>query len=114
MVVAYWVSSRTASVNAGSSRNIYLTPEQRRAARVVYRALCRASELWRAGERNAQRIRLEVHLVLASEPLVERIDYVSVADTATLDELDTVQGKALLSVAVQLGRPRLIDNIILE
>ena len=97
-----------------SSRNIYLTPEQRRAAPVVYRALCRASELWRAGERNAQRIRQEARLVLAREPLVESIDYVSVADTATLDELDTVQGQAMVSVAVQLGRPRLIDNIILE
>ena len=81
---------------------------------MVYRALCQASELWRAGERNAQRIRQEARLVLASEPLVERIDYVSVADTATLDELDTVQGQAMVSVAVQLGRPRLIDNIILE
>ena len=97
-----------------SSRNIYLTPEQRRAAPVVYRALCRGSDLWRAGERNAERIRQEARLVLASEPLVERIDYVSVADNATLDELDTVQGQAMVSGAVQLGRPRLIDNIILE
>jgi pantoate--beta-alanine ligase len=96
-----------------SSRNVYLTPSQRRAAPVVYRALCRATELWQGGERNAQRLRQEVRRVLESEPLIESIDYVSVADATTLEELDTVQGRAMVSVAVQLGKPRLIDNIIL-
>lgn len=96
-----------------SSRNVYLTPQQRRAAPVVYRALCRAEELWREGERNAQRLRREVQRVLEGEPLIERIDYVSVADAATSEELDTVRGRAMVSVAVQLGKPRLIDNIIL-
>jgi pantoate--beta-alanine ligase len=97
-----------------SSRNVYLTPEQRRAAPVIYRALCQAVELWRRGERDAQRLRLEVRQVLEGESLIERIDYVSVADTTTLEELDTVRGRVMVSVAVQLGRPRLIDNVILE
>jgi pantoate--beta-alanine ligase len=52
--------------------------------------------------------------LLESEPLIERIDYISVADAGTLEELDLLEGPAMVSVAVKLGYPRLIDNIILE
>lgn len=97
-----------------SSRNSYLTEEQRQAAPVVYRALCAAEELWRQGVRDAGRLREEARRVLEGEPLVERIDYVSVADADTLEELEQVEGRAMVSVAVQLGVPRLIDNVILE
>jgi pantoate--beta-alanine ligase len=97
-----------------SSRNVYLTPEQRRAAPVVYRGLCRARELWQEGARDAEEIRQALWQALESEPLIERIDYVSVADADTLEELDAIQGRAMVSVAVKLGVPRLIDNIILE
>jgi pantoate--beta-alanine ligase len=97
-----------------SSRNVYLTPEQRRAAPVVYRGLCRARELWQEGARDAEEIRQALWQALESEPLIERIDYVSVADADTLEELDTIQGRAMASIAVKLGVPRLIDNIILE
>ena len=97
-----------------SSRNTYLTEEQRQAAPVVYRALCAVEELWRQGVRDAGRLREEARRVLEGEPLVERIDYVSVADADTLEELDQVEGRAMVSVAVQLGVPRLIDNVILE
>jgi len=97
-----------------SSRNSYLTEEQRQAAPVVYRALCTVEELWRQGVRDAGRLREEARRVLEGEPLVERIDYVSVADADTLEELEQVDGRAMLSVAVQLGVPRLIDNVILE
>jgi pantoate--beta-alanine ligase len=96
-----------------SSRNAYLTTEQRRAAPVVYRALGRAEQLWRRGEREGERLRQEVRLALQGERLVEEIDYVSVADAATLEELDRVAGQALVSVAVKLGQPHLIDNIVL-
>ena len=96
-----------------SSRNAYLTTEQRRAAPVVYRALCRAEQLWGRGVRDGERLRQDVRQVLQAERLVEEIDYVSVADAATLEELDQVGGQALVSVAVKLGRPHLIDNIIL-
>ena len=97
-----------------SSRNTYLTEEQRQAAPVVYRALCTAEELWRQGVKDAGRLRDEARRVLEGEPLVERIDYVSVADADTLEELEQVEGRVMLSVAVQLGVPRLIDNVILE
>jgi pantoate--beta-alanine ligase len=97
-----------------SSRNTYLTPEERRAAPVVYRALQLAQRLWQEGITDANWIRSETRMVLKSEALIERIDYVSVANAETLEELDVVKGRAMVSVAVQLGKPRLIDNIILE
>jgi pantoate--beta-alanine ligase len=97
-----------------SSRNAYLTPEQRRAAPVIYRALSVAERLWRQGVSDGDRLRTEVRSVLQEEPLIEGIDYVSVANADTLEEFDEVKGRTMVSVAVQLGRPRLIDNIILE
>jgi pantoate--beta-alanine ligase len=96
-----------------SSRNVYLTPPQRRAAPIIYQALCEADRLWRNGTRDAEQLRQEVRRVLESEPLIQRIDYVSVADADTLDELDLVQERAMVSVAVRLGTTRLIDNVIL-
>jgi pantoate--beta-alanine ligase len=97
-----------------SSRNAYLTPEQRRAAPVIYRGLCLVGELWQQGVWDAEQLRQAARQVLESEPLIERIDYVSVADADTLEELNTIHGRAMVSVAVKLGAPRLIDNIILE
>jgi pantoate--beta-alanine ligase len=97
-----------------SSRNVYLTPQQRQAAPIIYQALCEVDRLWRNGTRDAEKLRREARHVLESEPLIERIDYVSIADAVTLDELDSIQGRAMVSVAVKLGTPRLIDNIILE
>jgi pantoate--beta-alanine ligase len=97
-----------------SSRNVYLTPQQRQAAPIIYHALCEANRRWRDGTTDADKLRQEVRWLLESEPLIERIDYVSVADAGTLDELDFIQGRAMVSVAVKLGTPRLIDNIILE
>ena len=99
---------------AQSSRNAYLTTSQREAAPVVYRALCRAEDLWRSGVMDAERMRAEVRAVLEKEPLVESIDYASVADPESLDELDQVQDRAMVSVAVRMGSTRLIDNVILE
>ena len=99
---------------AMSSRNAYLTPEQRSAAPVIYRALCRAEELWRGGVREGDRLRNEVRQLLEGEPLIASIDYVSVADADILEELDTVNVPAMVLVAVRLGQTRLIDNIILS
>ena len=104
---------READGLALSSRNVYLSDEERRAAPVVYRALCEARRLWESGVRDANRLLEETRRILEAEPLVTRIDYVSVADAETLEELESVDGPAMVSVAVQIGRPRLIDNIIL-
>ena len=98
---------------AMSSRNIYLDHEQRKAATVLSRALQTAKEAYEKGERNAEKIRRKMREVLATEPLAN-VQYVSCADYDTLEELDTVTGKALLSMAVFIGKTRLIDNIVLE
>ena len=98
---------------AMSSRNIRLNREERRAATGLFLALGEARELWAAGERDAEKLRHAVRGALESEPLFARIDYVSVADTSTLEELETVTGAAMVSTAVHLGRVRLLDNITL-
>ncbi len=98
---------------AMSSRNIYLTPEQRRAATVLYRALNLAQDLWARGEKDAGHIRRQMADLIHKEPLAE-IDYVSMADPDTLEELDTAKASALVLLAVKIGKTRLIDNITLE
>jgi pantoate--beta-alanine ligase len=95
-----------------SSRNAYLTAEERLAAPVLYRALSAARDRWLAGERNAETLRAVMKSVLDAEPLAHT-DYVSVSDGATLRELSHVEGPALLSMAVFLGKARLIDNVLL-
>jgi pantoate--beta-alanine ligase len=96
-----------------SSRNSYLTPAQRAAAPVLYRALMAAKALYDAGGRSPDALRAAMRDVLAAEPLAQ-VDYVSAADAATLVELDTPSNRPiLLSMAVRIGRPRLIDNLIL-
>ncbi len=97
---------------AMSSRNSYLTPEERRAAAVLFRALRAAEAAYQAGERDAEALRRRMRETLAAEPLA-RVQYVSCADYDTLQELETVRGKALLSLAVFIGNTRLIDNVVL-
>ena len=97
---------------AMSSRNAYLSPEERRAAPVLHRSLEAAEEMWRAGVRDASVVRQRMNEVLAAEPLA-RVDYVSVADAETLEELETAGRPALVSLAVQIGGTRLIDNVTL-
>ena len=103
---------RDADGLALSSRNAYLTPEQRAAAPVVYRALSEARELWARGERNGETLRSAVRKVLETEQLLDGIDYVSVANAASLVELEIVDGPAMISTAVRLGQTRLIDNVV--
>lgn len=105
---------READGLAMSSRNVQLSPEQRQAAPVVYRALCRAHQLWMGGERNGDALREAAQAILETEPRVDRIDYVSVADMSTLDETDQVDGRTMVSAALHMGPVRLIDNIVLE
>lgn len=98
---------------AMSSRNVYLSPEERKAALVLYESLKLAQKLWEEGERNADVIRKQMTSLIQSEPRAERIDYVSIADAETLEELDRIDRPALVSLAVKIGTPRLIDNIVL-
>jgi len=98
---------------AMSSRNIYLNAEERKAALVLYQALTLAQKLWSQGERDAQAIHQQMTAIIQKQPLAE-IDYISIADAETLDELDTVKTPALVSLAVKIGRTRLIDNVVVE
>ena len=97
---------------AMSSRNVYLDPQQRTAATVLYRSLSAAKEAYENGERNAENIRGRMKEVLADEPLAQ-VQYVSCADYDTLEELEAITGKTLLSMAVFVGKTRLIDNFVL-
>jgi pantoate--beta-alanine ligase len=92
-----------------SSRNVHLTPDQRAAAPVLHRALLAARARWEAGERSGEALRDVMRAALAAEPLAD-VEYVSVADGATLAEVERVDGPALLSLAVRFGTTRLIDN----
>ncbi|HEX5810133.1 MAG TPA: pantoate--beta-alanine ligase [Anaerolineales bacterium] len=97
---------------AMSSRNVYLDPEQRKAATVLYRSLSAAKDAYENGERSAEKLRQIIKGVLARQPRAE-VQYVSCADYDTLEELKTVTGRTLLSMAVLVGKTRLIDNIVL-
>ena len=98
---------------AMSSRNVYLNPEERQAATVLFKALTLARQLWQGGEKDAEVIRRQITSVIQKEPLAQ-IDYVSVADAGTLEELEVIDRPALASLAVRIGRTRLIDNTLLE
>lgn len=92
-----------------SSRNVHLSPEERAAAPILHQALLAAREAWESGERSADALRARMRAELSEEPLAN-VEYVSVADAATLAELDRVDRPALLSLAVRFGSTRLIDN----
>ncbi|MEA5154744.1 pantoate--beta-alanine ligase [Raineyella sp.] len=99
---------------AMSSRNTYLSAEDRPAALVLSRALHAAELAWDGGERDAEALRATMRQILAAEPRAT-VDYVSVAHPDTLAELATVDPAvgALASLAVRVGTPRLIDNLVL-
>jgi len=98
---------------AMSSRNIYLKPEDRRAAKVIPRTLFAARDLWLSGERDCKILRRQMEQRI-SEVSGAEIDYISIADPKTLTELDRAAEGALISLAVKIGGVRLIDNVILE
>lgn len=98
---------------AMSSRNVYLNFEERNASTCLYKSLQMAQSLYNDGERNAQEIRTRVQSFLLTEPLA-RIEYVSIADDETLEELDQIDRSALISLAVGFGNTRLIDNLTIK
>jgi len=97
---------------AMSSRNVYLDANQRKAATVLYRSLSAAKTAYEQGQRDAEKLCQIMKTTIASEPLAQ-MQYVSCADHDTLQELEKVTGKTLLSTAVFFGKTRLIDNFVL-
>jgi len=98
---------------AMSSRNGYLDPDERRAATVLFRALQAGRDAWRGGERDGTALGAAMRRTLDAEPRA-RTDYAAVADPETFRELGHVDGRALLCLAVFIGRTRLIDNLALD
>jgi pantoate--beta-alanine ligase len=98
---------------AMSSRNARLSPEGRARAAVIHRALERGAELIREGTTSGDRVRTAILGTLATDPDAG-VDYVSAADPDTLAELDAINGRALLSLAVRIEGVRLIDNVLID
>ena len=97
---------------AWSSRNRYLNPEERKQAPVLRKALLKAAEMARNGEKSAARIIAAARERILEAPLA-RIDYIDLVDAGTLQPIEVVRPNALLALAVFFGKTRLIDNILL-
>jgi pantoate--beta-alanine ligase len=98
---------------AMSSRNTCLNPKERQAATILFKALELGQGLRRGGEKDAEQIRRQMAALIQKEPLA-RVDYVSLADAETLEELASLDRPAVASLAVKIGKTRLIDNMTLE
>ncbi len=104
---------READGLAKSSRNAYLSEDERRAAPAIYQALKLAEGMLQVGERNPESLKEAVKKRLASEPRLE-IEYIATKDATTLEDLNILSGKVLVAVAVKLGKARLIDNVVVD
>jgi pantoate--beta-alanine ligase len=98
---------------AMSSRNVYLSPEERQQAPVLYKALIMAHVMWVEGEKDSQKLRQAMIDLIRQKPL-GKIEYISIADAITLKESEKADPPAVISLAVKFGKTRLIDNILLE
>ncbi|AEB09254.1 pantoate--beta-alanine ligase [Desulfobacca acetoxidans] len=98
---------------AMSSRNVYLSPGERRSALNLSRALFKACELTAKGETSRDRLFAALKPILTCDPQIN-LDYLNLVDPQTLKEIDTIRGQARLAIAAWVGRTRLIDNILLE
>jgi pantoate--beta-alanine ligase len=98
---------------AMSSRNSYLSPDERKSATVCYRALILAGEMIASGERSSDKIKGEMRKLIESEPRAE-IDYIDIVETDMLSHLSELKGDVLIALAVFIGRTRLIDNIMVK
>ncbi len=104
---------READGLAKSSRNTYLSPEERQAALILSKSLKKGHEAVAAGERNAKKIINIIKSSLESEPLA-RVDYVEVVDFENIQRVRSIEGETLVAIAVYIGKTRLIDNFIVR
>lgn len=98
---------------AMSSRNKYLNDEERKSALVLFKSLSIAKELIKSGEINSEKIKQKMLDIINEEPLA-RVDYISIVDAETLEDLDIIKENTLIALAVFIGKTRLIDNIIID
>jgi pantoate--beta-alanine ligase len=104
---------RETSGLAMSSRNVFLSAEEREQAAVLNQSLLLAQKMWNEGEREATIIRQAMQDLIKQKPL-GKIEYISIADAETLKELEKAQKPLVISMAVKFGKTRLIDNLLLE
>ncbi|MGD9033809.1 MAG: pantoate--beta-alanine ligase [Desulfobacteraceae bacterium] len=97
---------------AMSSRNNYLNPEERESALCLKKSLDLAREMFSQGKKDVQKMREAVEKLILSHPFTE-IDYINICDPMSLEDVDRIEGEALLALAVKVGRARLIDNCLL-
>jgi pantoate--beta-alanine ligase len=98
---------------AVSSRNKYLTEEQKKDATLIYKSLQKCREMIEAGTTDTGQITAEMCKILSQAPSIQ-IEYVSIVDAEGLQKLDKIIGKVLAAVAVRIGAARLIDNIVVD
>ena len=98
---------------AKSSRNTYLSKEERKAAVILHKGLLRGEELVKAGEKSAATVKQAITEIIESEPLA-KIDYVEIVNFDNIETIETIDGSILAAVAVYIGKTRLIDNFIYE
>lgn len=98
---------------AMSSRNVYLSTDMRQQATILFKSLLLAEKLRKQGEADAAKIKQQMTELINQQPLA-RIDYISIADPVTLEELEIIRDSALVSMVVRFGNTRLLDNTVLE
>ena len=98
---------------AKSSRNSYLSPEERKGAQVVSRAIFEGERLVKSGETCVKKVTQVMKEIVRREPLA-KIDYIEIVDSGNLSEIDEIKGPVLGAVAVYIGKTRLIDNFMCQ
>ena len=96
-----------------SSRNTYLSTEERQAATILNKSLVKAKELIALGERNADKVIKTIEEIIALEPLA-KIDYIQIVDSLSIEPVEVLEKSVLVAIAVFIGKTRLIDNFTFE
>jgi pantoate--beta-alanine ligase len=105
---------READGLALSSRNRYLTPQQRKDATYIYKSLKTAREMIEAGKSNPKTIAAKIRRIITSAKSLSSIDYVSIVDAETLQDVNRIKGRVLIAIAARFGSTRLIDNLTVD
>ena len=97
-----------------SSRNRYLSPQQRKDATCIYRSLKTAREMIEAGRTNPKTIAAKIRKIITAAKSLSSIDYISIVDAETLQDVSRITGKVLIAIAARFGSTRLIDNLTVD
>lgn len=112
--IAICPTVREQSGLAVSSRNQYLSEEQKKDAGFIYKSLQKCEKLVKEGVTKSGEIISEMRKILQEASTIDQIEYISIVDAETLEQIEEIGGKVLIALAVRIGRVRLIDNILLD